>query len=193
MKKSELIIAHHPMIFSKINKISSFDFSNQPIIRSIQNNIQVYSAHTNLDTTSGGIADKLADLLELKNIQPFETFARSGESEKEENLDDFLFSLKEKLKTNTLKVINPLLKTKIKKVMVCPGSGGDLIHKLQDIDLYLTADIRYHTALEVNNFVAVDAGHLETERIILPVLKELLQKFDIEIIIAEEKSPWEIK
>ena len=187
-----LIISHHPMIFSKINKICSHNITIQPVIKAIQNNIQVYSAHTNLDSTNSGIADTLANLLEFKNIQPFEDYARIGELEQDVNIDEYLLLIKDKLNIQHIKVVNQLSKTKIRKIAVCPGSGGDFINKLEDIDLYLTSDIRYHNALEVNNMIVADAGHLETEKIILPVLKELLQDFNIEILIAEEVSPFKI-
>jgi GTP cyclohydrolase I len=187
-----LLITHHPLMFKKINKINACEQTDLTVIKAIQNNIQVYSAHTNLDTAQGGIADRLTDLLNLKNIETFETFVRIGCLEKEENLDDFLEKIKNILDVNSLKVINPVSRKTVRKIAVCPGSGGDMIDKLDNVDLYLTSDIKYHTALEVTNTVVVDAGHYETERIILPPLKELIRSHDIEVLIAEEKSPWKI-
>ncbi|EKE02735.1 MAG: hypothetical protein ACD_20C00337G0006 [uncultured bacterium] len=193
-----LIIAHHPMIFGKINKIKSGNYTGLAIIKAIQNNIQIYSAHTNLDVVQNGVADKLAALLDLNNIRAIEEtalnsgFGRVGELEKVENLDEFLGKLKQILNVENLKLINPSNKEKIKRIAVCPGSGGDFIKDLRDIDLYITGDIKYHTALEVDNMVVVDAGHLETERIILSDLKELLDDLDIEIIMAQESSPWQV-
>jgi len=188
----ELIITHHPLMFNKINKIDVSDQTNLMLVKAIQNNIQIYSAHTNLDITQGGIADRLVSLFNLKNIEVFETFARIGYLDKEENLNEFLEKIKKILNIDRLKVINPISKTMVKKIAVCPGSGGDLIDRLQGVDLYITADIKYHTALEVNNMVVVDAGHLETERIILPYLKELIETSDVEVFIADEESPWKI-
>jgi len=191
-EKCELLISHHPLIFRKINKIQVCNQANKALIGAIQNNLQIYSAHTNLDVAQGGIADRLAELLNLKNVETFETFAKVGSLEKEEKLDNFLQIIKEKLKISSLNVINSGSKKTVSKIAVCPGSGGDLVDKLQDVDLYVTSDIKYHTALEVNNTVVVDAGHFETERIILPHLKELISSYDIEVVIAEEKSPWKI-
>ncbi|OGI21669.1 MAG: Nif3-like dinuclear metal center hexameric protein [Candidatus Melainabacteria bacterium RIFOXYA12_FULL_32_12] len=197
-KNCGLIIAHHPMIFGKMSKIKANNFTGSTIIKSIQNNIQIYSAHTNLDAVKNGVADKLAGLLNLDNIQIIEEtglssgFGRIGELAKEENLDEFLKKLKQILNVSSLKLINPSGRKKIRRVAVCPGSGGDFIRNLRDVDLYITGDIRYHTALEIDNMVVVDAGHLETERIILNTLKELLQDLEIQIFIAEENSPWQI-
>jgi len=188
----ELIISHHPLMFDKINKINASEYTDLSVIKAIQNNIQIYSAHTNLDITQDGIADRLAGLFNLKNIETSESFVRIGYLEREENLDDFFEKIKNTLNIENLKIINPISKTTVKKIAVCPGSGGDLIDKLQDVDLYITGDIKYHSALEVSNVIVVDAGHFETERIILPYLKELIETSDLEIFIAEEKSPWKI-
>lgn len=193
-----LIIAHHPMIFGKINKIKTGNYTGLAIIKAIQNNIQIYSAHTNLDVVQNGVADKLAALLNLNNIKIIEDtildsgFGRVGELEKEENLEEFLGKLKQLLNIENLKLINPSNIEKIKRIAVCPGSGGEFIKDLKDVDLYITGDVKYHTALEVGNMVVVDAGHLETERIILSDLKELLDDLDIEILIAQESSPWQV-
>jgi dinuclear metal center YbgI/SA1388 family protein len=196
-KKCELIISHHPLIFSKINKLNINNFADKSVIKAVQNNIQIYSAHTNLDVVQGGVADKLANLLNLKNLSIIGNtdtnsgFGRIGELEQEQNLEDFLTDLKKVLNIDSLRLINPTGKTKVKKIAVCPGSGGDFIQNLTDVDLYITGDIRYHTALEVNNMAVADAGHMETEQIILPVIKDLLKEFKIDTFIAQEKSPWQ--
>lgn len=60
-KKCDLIITHHPLIFKPLKKI------NDPrIIRLIQNNIAVYTAHTNLDVVKNGVNHILANKLGLK-------------------------------------------------------------------------------------------------------------------------------
>ncbi len=67
-KGVDLIVSHHPIIFRGIKKIVSDDVKGNIIYKLIQNNISVYSAHTNLDTTFGGVNDFLAQALNLKNI-----------------------------------------------------------------------------------------------------------------------------
>ena len=192
-EKYDLIVTHHPLIFGKINNIDSTEASTLPLIEAIQHNIPVYAAHTNLDSAKGGVADVHAKLLGLKNVKPFENFVRIGELDSEQDLDAYLKTLKKTLKVKHLTIVNPSGKTKIKTIALCPGSGGDFISKLNNhIDLYITADIRYHKALDVQNMAVVDAGHFETERQILPVLKKLLKDMGVEIVVAKEKSPFEI-
>lgn len=139
-------------------------------------NLQIYAAHTNLDFAPQGIAYMLRKMFQADREQP---------------LSDMVNKVKKTLNVETIKLVNPCNIQKVRKIEVMPGSGGSLIPKLADIDLYITGDVKYHDALEAKNFAVIDAGHFETERIILPVLKDLLQEFDVEIFVAEEKSPWE--
>lgn len=193
----DLIISHHPMLFEKFNKISAENKALLPVIKAVQNNIQVYSAHTNLDFARGGIADKLAELFGLQNIFVPEylednKFVRIGELHEYKDLRLFIEEIKNKLKAPNVKLINNSNVLKVKTIAIVPGGGASFTPNLKDIDLLLTGDVKYHNALEAENFAVIDAGHFETERIILPVLKDLLAELDIEIIIAGEQPVWEI-
>ncbi|MEG1994493.1 MAG: Nif3-like dinuclear metal center hexameric protein, partial [Oscillospiraceae bacterium] len=64
---ANLVITHHPVIFSPLKKM----VSDSIVYRLVQNSISVISAHTNLDIAPMGVADSLAEKMELKNIQPF--------------------------------------------------------------------------------------------------------------------------
>lgn len=66
-KGCNLIIAHHPLIFSGIKKISGGNAIERCIILAIQNNITLYAAHTNLDNMRKGVNDKIAEKLGLQN------------------------------------------------------------------------------------------------------------------------------
>ncbi len=60
-----LIIAHHPMIFSGIKKINPSSFIGRLIYKAISNNISIYAIHTNLDNVMNGVNGKIADLIGL--------------------------------------------------------------------------------------------------------------------------------
>jgi len=66
-KNLNLILAHHPIIFSGIKKITGKNFTERIIIKAIKNDIAIYAAHTNLDSILGGVSSKIADKLQLKN------------------------------------------------------------------------------------------------------------------------------
>ena len=62
-----LVIAHHPIIFSGLKKINGKNHVERSIIKAIKNDIAIYAMHTNLDNIQGGVSSKIADLLGLKN------------------------------------------------------------------------------------------------------------------------------
>ncbi|MDR1896725.1 MAG: Nif3-like dinuclear metal center hexameric protein [Prevotellaceae bacterium] len=68
-KKSNLIISHHPPIFSGLKKINGTNCTERIVVKAIQNNIAIYSSHTNLDSVWGGINTVLAEKLGLENIR----------------------------------------------------------------------------------------------------------------------------
>ncbi len=68
-KKVNLIVSHHPIIFKGLKRIVEEDPKGRLLYKLIRNGIGVYSAHTNMDFTHGGINDTLANLLGLSNIR----------------------------------------------------------------------------------------------------------------------------
>jgi dinuclear metal center YbgI/SA1388 family protein len=64
-----LIISHHPLIFSGIKKVTGKYFTDRIIIAAIKNDIAIYSSHTNLDVHSSGVSIKMAEKIGLKNIK----------------------------------------------------------------------------------------------------------------------------
>jgi dinuclear metal center YbgI/SA1388 family protein len=68
-KKCNLIVAHHPIIFSGLKKINGKNYVEQTIITAIKNDIAIYAIHTNLDNVLQGVNGKIADALGLINRQ----------------------------------------------------------------------------------------------------------------------------
>ena len=66
-KNVDLIITHHPFIFSKLNKLVTTDFKGNLIYKLIRNNISIYSMHTNFDIAFDGLNDYFVEMLNLQN------------------------------------------------------------------------------------------------------------------------------
>lgn len=101
-------------------------------------------------------------------------------------------SVKEFLKhvENSLKLSNFRYsighKKNIKKVAVCGGSGSDLLNDAisNGADAFITADIKYHTFHDAKNkILLIDAGHYETEIIVLKIVEDKIKK-----LINEKKE-----
>lgn len=68
-KKCNLIVAHHPIVFKGLKKITGKNYVEQTIITAIKNDIAIYAIHTNLDNVLHGVNGKIADVLGLVNRQ----------------------------------------------------------------------------------------------------------------------------
>ncbi len=60
-----LIIAHHPLIFSGLKRITGRNYVERVVKKAIKNDISIYAAHTNLDNMSYGVSAKIAEKLGL--------------------------------------------------------------------------------------------------------------------------------
>jgi len=63
-----LVIAHHPVVFSGLKKLTGTSFVERTLIKAIQHNIAIYACHTNLDNVKHGVNYKLGEKLGLKNL-----------------------------------------------------------------------------------------------------------------------------
>lgn len=64
-----LIVAHHPMIFSGIKKINGQSAVEKQVIKAIKNDIAVYAIHTNLDNVIDGVNGRMAEEIGLENTR----------------------------------------------------------------------------------------------------------------------------
>jgi dinuclear metal center YbgI/SA1388 family protein len=72
VKKCNLVVAHHPIIFSGLKKITGKNYIERVIIKAIKNDIAIYACHTNLDNVQLGVNNKIADQLGLINREILE-------------------------------------------------------------------------------------------------------------------------
>ena len=63
-----LIIAHHPIIFKGLKKLTGSTYIERTIINAIRNNIAIYAIHTNFDNVITGVNRKICEKIGLKNL-----------------------------------------------------------------------------------------------------------------------------
>ncbi len=66
-KGCNLVVAHHPIIFCGLKKITGNNYVEKTLITAIKNDIAIYAIHTNLDNVFNGVSNKMADKLGLLN------------------------------------------------------------------------------------------------------------------------------
>jgi dinuclear metal center YbgI/SA1388 family protein len=173
---ADMIIAHHPLIFDKINKIDHSEITGKYICELIRHGISVYAAHTTFDSADGGNNDYLSELLELEGVSKVEpedgaptpgAYLRIGELASGMKLKDVSRKLKEKLNIAYEMPIVGDPESVIRKVAVCTGGGGSLVKEVlrNRCSLFITSDIRHHEAMfaKENGMCLIDAGHFYTE------------------------------
>lgn len=64
-----LIISHHPLAFKPFKSLTGNNYVERCMMKACKNDIVIYSAHTNLDNTVGGVNYKLAELFGLEDVR----------------------------------------------------------------------------------------------------------------------------
>jgi dinuclear metal center YbgI/SA1388 family protein len=187
---AELIVSHHPLIFSPLSTFIHNHYPCTLIHEIIRSGISLFVMHTNLDKAIGGVNDHLAAIAGLKGIAPLTSHSagddpnlseiglgRIGNLSEPKKVADLCRFIKKRLGLHKIRFVgDPDLK--VKRLAVCSGSGASLLDEAskQGAQALLTGDVKYHQAREAQGvgIVLIDAGHFATERIILPALKERL-------------------
>lgn len=69
---AQLVVAHHPLIFRPLKRLSPVDVTGALVYRAIEQKIAVVAAHTNLDRAQDGLNDWLAQRFGLSGVKPLE-------------------------------------------------------------------------------------------------------------------------
>ena len=185
-KGANLIVSHHPVIFDPLKSVTDESL----VYRLIRNDVSVISVHTNLDQADGGVNDALCLALELQEVEKVTDsegfFYRVGELDEPISAEEFANSVANKL---NLRVKYVGENNAVKRVAVCSGSGGSMLGDVAKlgVDAYVTADVKHDVFLDAHELglVLIDAGHFETEDLIVaPLAKELKDAFS-EISVYE--------
>lgn len=202
---ADMIISHHPLIFTPIKRIIEQDVSGSILRNLIRSEISVYSAHTNLDNADGGMNDALARRLDLTEIRrfydeecrdgagkPLSNIGRVGVLPSPMEMGDFTDMVRDSLGCRSIRYVGAP-EDIVRTVAVCSGAGGDGIYSAYHAgaDVYVTSDIRHHEAqlafeLGMN---LVDAGHFETENIICSFVSAYLESQFSDLNVIPSDAP----
>ena len=200
--KADMIISHHPMIFSEIRKVTDEDFIGKRIITLIKNDISCYAAHTNFDVKA--MADLNEASLELSDTKVLfvsadedvpQGIGRVGKIKNEIPLQDFAKYVKQRLAIDDIRIFgNP--DQMIKTVAISGGSGNSMVEDAikAGADVLVSGDISHAKGLDAVSagMAIIDAGHYGTECVFVPFVKETLSEMfsDVKISVADESVPF---
>ncbi len=186
---AELIVTHHPVIFSPLKALDS---NGIPYALAAAG-IDVISVHTNADKADGGVNDALAARLGLTDLRATEDgFCRIGTLKEPADATAFAETVTAALGT----AVRVNGGGEIRTVAVCGGSGGDFIAPLAgEIDAFVSGEVRHHQWLEANalGVTVVEAGHYATEVPIVDTLCHWLQEAFPELAVTayHDNAPYE--
>lgn len=175
-KGAQLIITHHPIIFNPLKQV----LAGSAVYEVIKSGISVISMHTNLDVGVGGVNDCLSSALTLNNVTKVAAedgyLLNTGELTTPLYPDDLAVYIKGKL-GGAVKYFGA--DKEIKRVLLCSGSGGSYLSEAlrHNCDALITADVKHNQFLDAERLgiSLFDAGHFDTEDIVIEPLKEILQ------------------
>ena len=190
--KADLIVSHHPLIFSPITKINSEDFITARILKMANNKINYIAMHTNMDAT--GLSDVANEVLKIKKERAIEVninqndpkigmgsigkFTNDNGKEVDIMLREAVIRTKEGFGLNIVKVYGDL-DSIISRVAVCTGAGKSMIEECikEKCDLLITGDMTYHAALDAvaRGLNIIDASHYGTEIIFVDLLRAFFE------------------
>lgn len=180
---ADMVVTHHPLIFSGIKRISPEDSVGLAILKAAAAGIAVYAAHTTVDKVLAGVSGTMARRLRLEDIQILEEepggYGLGAVGNLPQPMDAVRFIEYVKSRFG-LKVVrcSRAPEIPVSRVAMCGGSGGSLIEKarMAGAQAYLCGDISYHHFFTTKDFMVMDIGHFEGEVEIVGILFSLLRK-----------------
>jgi GTP cyclohydrolase I len=174
---ADLIVTHHPLMFSARKNLREDDGEGAILCRMIRNHQSLIAAHTCLDRAPGGMNDVLANAVGLTDVTG-EDFLRVGNLPRTMTVTECAAWLSEHLHT----VVRPMgngNKT-VHRMGLCSGAGSELWQDAwqNGADAFLSGEIHHHHALAAcqHGVTCFECGHAATETIGIFALADALQK-----------------
>ncbi len=172
---AQLILSHHPVIFSPLKNIET----DSVVYKLISSKLSALCAHTNLDKAENiGVNAVLAKKLELHNTALYkDEFLCVGELKAPMTDREFALFVKNALQCKGVRYTKGKV---IKTVAVSSGAGseGVTLSDKYHFDAFVTGELKHHHFLfaKEKSVCAVEAGHFCTEDVVINPLKDLLSK-----------------
>jgi dinuclear metal center YbgI/SA1388 family protein len=179
---ADLLVTHHPLLLRGVHSVATTSAKGAAVTALVVNGIALYVAHTNADVASPGVGDALASACDLVDVRPLEalgdsSMGRIGHGRVGSLVDPVpLRAFVERLgaalpeAAGGIRVAGPA-GALVSRVAVVGGAGDSFFDAVRasGADVYVTADLRHHAALEAREEARggtpylVDAGHWATE------------------------------
>ena len=195
---AQLIVTHHPIFFRGRSHIREDDTEGAAVCALIRSRLALIAAHTNFDSASPGVNDALAGELGLEEVQAFDHGMRMGTLPRDMTPAELKASVEDRLRA-TVRLFAPHGRP-IRRVAVLGGAGGDFYRQAIEIgaECFITGEVKHHEAIAAcgQGLCLLEAGHLETERVAIKLLRSRLQEradalqYHISVIESRRGALW---
>ncbi len=177
----QLIVAHHPVIFTSVNRVTADTVTGRILIHMIRNHISGICMHTNMDCAEAGVNDLLAaslGLTEVINMEAGETkmLGRVGNLPQPMTIQQFAQHVKLSLGAGGVRVADG--GRMVSRVAVGGGACGKLMDYAvaKGADTFVIGDSSYDLMQRAHDIGLnlVDAGHFPTENPVACGFRDLL-------------------
>lgn len=181
---ADFILSHHPLLI-RPRLPAQVDDYHRVLSLLFTHNVALYAAHTSLDANPSGPSGWLARVLKLQDPQVLEVtglhdtvpagFGQVGDLPSPLSLEELTQLLAQHISLEGATLCGSVPES-IKKVAYCTGSGASLLPQVSKsgADIYISGDIKYHTALETGTGI-LDVGHHSLEEEMMSCLSLLLK------------------
>lgn len=187
-KNVNLMISHHPFLFHAINTIDFNTKHGNNIKTLIQNDVTVYSMHTNYDSIR--MNSIILDNLNCHSIESIEEsgIVRKGSLKKELTFNELIQLLKQEFHLNSIRYCGDVPNDRIETITLCAGSGHDYIDlALEHSNVFITGDLTYTHAMDIilrKNGCVIELPHFIEEAF----KKDIIQYLPCNAYKANEKD-----
>lgn len=177
-RNCNLIISHHPIIFTPIKQVTA----ESVVYCLIKSDISVISMHTNLDIGENGVADCICKAAGFENVKRY-TSGDGFELRKSVIAPVSPDSLAGRLKKAFGAPVRYVSgKKNIENILICPGSGGEYILEAisAGFDALVTGDVKHSQFVDAENagVSLFDIGHFFGEdAVVEPLAAQIKEHF----------------
>ena len=181
----DMLITHHPLIFSPLKKITDEHFIGNRVVKLLQHDISYYAMHTNYDVL--GMAELSGKMLGLHEEDVFEVtdseknigVGRIGKLEKEMTLSECCEWVKKIFHLPAVRVFGDV-DMKVTCAAISPGSGKHMSELAieKGAEVLITGDIDHHEGIDAvsQGLAIIDAGHYGLEYIFIEDMVRFLKQ-----------------
>lgn len=201
----DLILTHHPLLFSAVKSIRADDFIGGRLLTIIENRMNYYAMHTNFDVavmaglTSSWLGLRLYEPLAMVRETPegMKGIGCTGRLPEPMTLAALAKKVKENLGLPQVRYYGDPDRV-VEAAALCPGSGKGMDEDVlaAGAQVFITGDVDHHYGLDLleKGVCVIDAGHHGLEYVFVDYMARWISRHypELRVVMDENQSPFHV-